>query len=65
MSESPKVIVEEWSEIKNKCYYSIIKVYIDQKEVYFVKKANQRSFILELKLSALVWQLHILKTRFE
>ena len=30
-----------------------------------MKKANQPSFILELKLSALVWQQHILKTRFE
>ncbi|MCQ6277592.1 hypothetical protein JMM81_22320 [Bacillus sp. V3B] len=30
-----------------------------------MKKANQPSFILELKLSALVWQQQILKTRFE
>src|SRR3954451_1755229 len=37
----------------------------NQKEVYFVKKAHHPSFILELKLSALVWQQHILKTRFE
>ena len=33
--------------------------------MYFVKKAHHPSFILELKLSALVWQQHILKTRFE
>ena len=30
-----------------------------------MKKVNYPSFILELKLSALVWQQHILKTRFE
>ena len=30
-----------------------------------MKKAHQPSFILELKLSALIWQQHILKTRFE
>ncbi len=37
----------------------------NQKVVYFVKKPNHPSFILELKLSALIWQQHILKTRFE
>ena len=37
----------------------------NQKEVYFVKNDNHPSFILELKLSAVVWQQHILKTRIE
>src|SRR3954451_18419809 len=37
----------------------------NQKEVYFVKKANHPSFIVELKLSAFVWQHHILETRFD